>query len=301
MNAIGKAATGYAARLGWSVFPVAPDGRTPIKNEELELEHGCKDASKDPEVVEVWYTCLPSDTNVSLATGLVSGVLVVDVDMKEGVDGFASLARLEAANAPLPPTWRSATPSGGEHRFFRQPDRPIRNRVGLTVELPSGERDKFHGIDIRADNGSVCLPPSVRPDGSYRWLDHPLKTKLAPLPDWLLQILDPPEPERVPTPPIKFHNPDRMARYVESIVAGECDALARMGPNTGRNLRLFQASANLYSLVGANLLPDSIAQSQLERAASDCGLVREDGWHAIRATIASGRRRGLANPREVRP
>jgi hypothetical protein len=72
-----------------------------------------------------------------------------------------------------------------------------------------------------------------------------------------------------------------------------------MGPGSGRNLRLFQAAANLGGLVGARLLTERVAQEVLEKAADDCGLWKEDGPHAVRATIKSGMNRGLASPREV--
>jgi hypothetical protein len=92
---------------------------------------------------------------------------------------------------------------------------------------------------------------------------------------------------------------DRMARYVAAAVDRECSELARMGHGTGRNLRLFQASANLFEFVGAGLLPESAAIGALEQAAAECGLWKEDGPHAVRATIKSGAERGLQNPREV--
>ena len=90
-------------------------------------------------------------------------------------------------------------------------------------------------------------------------------------------------------------------RYVGAAIDGEYAALAGMGRGSGRNVRLFQAAANLYGFVAADLLPEAIALDALERAASDCGLVAEDGLAAVRATIASGAARGLANPREVAP
>jgi len=299
MSPKGKAALGYVQRLRWSVFPVAGDGKTPIKNEDLELGHGFKDASADAEVVSTWWTCLP-DANLALACGLVSGVFVFDIDRKGEVDGFASLAAMEERHGPLPPTWTARTPSGGEHRYFKQPDKPLRCRVNLSVDCIDGGKVKYAGIDIRADGGSACLPPSVRPDGAYSWLRRPIETPLADAPDWLVGLIDPPQPPRPALPPLRLETTERMARYVAKAVDEECDELARMGPNTGRNQALFQASANLFSLVAANMLPSDHAQAALERAAQECGLVGEDGWHAVRATIASGQRRGFASPREVR-
>lgn len=100
--------------------------------------------------------------------------------------------------------------------------------------------------------------------------------------------------------PLKISSSDKAARYVAAAVNAECHELAAMAKNSGRNLRLFQASANLGTLVAAHLLPEQMALNALERAAQDCGLIQEDGVLAVRATISSGLKRGLQNPREVR-
>jgi putative DNA primase/helicase len=60
------------------------------------------------------------------------------------------------------------------------------------------------------------------------------------------------------------------------------------------------ASANLGQLVGADLVVQSVAERALLHAATDCGLVKEDGTRAVLATIASGMKKGIAQPREVR-
>ena len=74
-----------------------------------------------------------------------------------------------------------------------------------------------------------------------------------------------------------------------------------MTPNTGRNLRLFQAGARLGEFVGAGLTPAELVAGVLENAAFECGLVAEDGRRAVLATIASGMASGAANPRVMRP
>jgi len=81
-------------------------------------------------------------------------------------------------------------------------------------------------------------------------------------------------------------------------VEGECQAVAQTGSG-GRNHRLFQAAARLGELVGAGALSQDVAEDALEIAAADCGLVREDGISAVRASIRSGIGRGVQQPREV--
>ncbi len=274
------AALDLAELFGLAVFPVGPDCRTPW------CVHGCKDASKTPAEIKALFAGTTS-ANVAVATGVVSGVFVLDVDTK-GADGFATLAKLEAEHGGLPRTWLSSTPSGGAHYWFRQPDRGLRNRVGFKP-----------GLDIRTTGGSAATPPSRKPNGPYAWVNDPAEVELADAPAWLLDLIDPPAPPRPPMQPIRLDALDKTARYVLAAVDAECGQLARMGPSSGRNMRLFQAAANLGELVGAGLLGQDSAERALERAAEECGLLHDDGRRTIAGTITSGMRKGMANPREV--
>lgn len=273
-------AVAYARELGWAVFPVGPDCRRPL------VRGGCHAASADPREVAAMFE---RPANIALACGARSGVLVLDVDVK-GRDGLTTLAELEEAHGWLPPTWESATPSGGRHLFFRAPQRALRNRVGFRP-----------GLDVRTDGGSVALPPSARADGAYGWRTQPGAVPLAEAPPWLLELIDPPEP---PAPPLRARprlgRDERTVRYVCAAIDGECGALAST-PGGGRNQRLFTASARLGELVGAGVLGEDHAQAALRRAAGDCGLVKDDGLRAVLATIRSGMVRGCKRPRAVRP
>ena len=70
-------------------------------------------------------------------------------------------------------------------------------------------------------------------------------------------------------------------------------------PEGQRNQLLFQAAANLGEFVGAGLLRGEMVEASLTLAAEACGLTHDDGGFAVEATIASGMRRGIANPRDV--
>lgn len=282
----------YAADLGWRVFPVAPDGRSPL------ISRGCHAGTLDADQLRTWWAAYPS-ANVALSCGRESGVLALDIDHKGSVDGFAALAELEAEFEPLPATARSATPSGGAHLLFRHPlGVSPSNRVGLKRYAADGSRRVYAGLDVRSDGASICLPPSRRTDGAYSWTAEPGVTALAPVPRWLLALMLSEPPARPPVPPLRATSADRLARYVAAAVNAECaDLAACRAP--GRNLCLFQAAANLGEFVGAGLLPQGMAEDALERAAEECRLVAEDGLRAVRATIASGMKRGIANPREV--
>lgn len=289
--------------LDVAVFPTGPNCKPgsllklcPIEGEPKGI--ACYDGTKDPELIRAYWTRYPN-ANIAVSTGDLSGVFVLDVDNKEGVFGGADLERLQNEYGALPRTWRSKTPSEGTHYWFRQPDRPITNRVRFRIPDGRGGQVKS-GLDVRTNGGAAAAPPSRKANGAYVWIDDPTDVPLADAPAWLLDLIDPPLLPTKPFEPVHIASLDRTARYVEAAVNGECRDLARMGPGSGRNLRLFMASANLGQFVGANLLRQDLAERALTQAATECGLAKEDGQRAVLATIASGMKKGLANPREVR-
>ena len=271
----------YAAELGLHVFPVAPDCRQPL------TKHGYKDASAVVcEVSDLWAG--RENANIAIATGVLGSVFVLDVDRKSQ-DGYVELKRLINGHGPLPLSWRSDTPSGGCHLYFEQPkDRALRNKVGFRP-----------GLDIRTTGGSSCAPPSERGEGGYAWVRDPFKTPLMPAPSWLLEVIDPPPPPRAPSRPLSFPNNPRATRYLESALSAEIGRVRTTSPRTGRNQQLFMSSASLGEIVAAGLLPSDLVEGELFNAAMECGLVRDDGPHSVRATIASGFRAGALKPRST--
>jgi hypothetical protein len=280
-----------------AVFPVADDCRRPL------IKGGCHSASRDPETVSAWAQAHPG-CNWAVALGGLAWVL--DIDSKGERDGFADLADLQRRHGPLPTTWTVETPSGGRHLYFRRPgpdyrwrQRPDERR--FTNAAPLRIDGVKSGLDVRDLGASAAVPPSRKPTGPYRWLIAPWDAPLADTPPWLLDVVDPVPPPPPPRParPLRLPETDRVARYVETAVNGECRELASMGRDSGRNQRLFRAAANLGGLIHTGALTESMVEDALERAALECGLVRDDGRRAVAMTIASGLKRGLANPREL--
>src|SRR5689334_24729014 len=116
-------ALSYATQ-GYAVFPLKPNGKTPV------TELGFKDATKDPEIIRRWWTEWP-EANVGVVTGRISGIIVLDIDRKHGVDGAVSAAELD-----LPKTLTIRTPSGGFHLFFKAPAGAIvPRRIGVRPGL----------------------------------------------------------------------------------------------------------------------------------------------------------------------
>ena len=160
----------YANR-GWAVFP--------CKNKIPLTIHGYKDASLDAEVIKQMFAS-HQNANIAITTGKVSGIFVLDIDVKNGTHGDESLRELEREFGELPHTVESLTWSKGRHVFFRYPDKGIGCKTGIRP-----------GIDIRGDGGYIIAPPSLIEGKSYEWevAHHPDETMIAEAPEWLLELL----------------------------------------------------------------------------------------------------------------
>ncbi len=162
-------ALAYAAR-GVSVFPCRSD-KTPI------AYAGHNDATADATTIRRWWHHYPSAL-IGSPTGF--GFVVLDIDVREDRDGFATLAQLTGSTV-LPVTLTAASRSGGRHLYFEAPDPPIRNTVG------ERGRGIGPGLDWRGLGGYIILPA---PGTGYSWV---ALLPLAPVPEALL-----PKPAPVP-------------------------------------------------------------------------------------------------------
>jgi Bifunctional DNA primase/polymerase, N-terminal/AAA domain len=145
---------------GWRVFPLVANGKTPA------TEHGFKDASTAESRIREWFGN-GRPCNLGIATG--AGLLVIDVDVKGGVDGYASLVRLETELGPLGDTRTAVTPSGGRHLYY-----------ATTEDVPSSAGTLGPGLDVRGAGGYVVAPPSTINGTPYSWEDDlPVRPLLA--------------------------------------------------------------------------------------------------------------------------
>jgi hypothetical protein len=155
----------YAAH-GWPVLPVfgmfagrctcgevdcAKAGKHP------NTPSGWKNATTDIELITDWWTMRPHD-NIGIATGEVSGIFVIDVDVSNGKPGMQTLAALEAKFGPLPRSNVVRTGSGGLHFYLAFPK--------VHFRLPKlGD-----AIDVKGNGGYVVAPPSLHASGNrYMW------------------------------------------------------------------------------------------------------------------------------------
>lgn len=283
-SALACAALDYAAR-GLRPVPMIAQFKRPALKGWATL------ASCDADAVSALFARAPRATGLAIATG--QGVLVLDLDCnhESGVNGllsFAALCSQHGAGEALALGPRVRTPRNGLHIYFRcDPARPMRNRVGLVP-----------GVDVRGERGLAMAPPSY----GYRWVFDSWAQELPRAPEWLLALLDPPPQAPVSATFAPVGGPGsritNVSAYASAVIERELAAVANA--NRGeRNQTLYKASARTASLASAAMLPvETLAAALLEAAVAN-GLVADKGEGAARATIASGLKRGLANPRRL--
>lgn len=130
------------------VFPCGPDKR-PL------TQHGFYGAETDAEKIYSLFEQRPNAALIGVATG---DIIVVDVDKKNGKNGFDWPVLSE-----LPLTRVQRTPNNGEHRLYRLP--PGRE-IGCPVP--------FSGIEIKGKGGYFCT------GGNYRWANDEDIATLTP-------------------------------------------------------------------------------------------------------------------------
>src|SRR5262245_4544809 len=89
--------------------------------------------------------------------------------------------------------------------------------------------------------------------------------------------------------------------YGRTALREECDKLAAIPKDGGRNNALNNAAFSVFQLVAGGELDEEKdkVRDQLFAAAEKCGLVTEDGAASVRATIESGAKAGRAQPRRA--
>lgn len=177
----------FYLRNEWSVFPVcapAPGRPGHCQQEQSHKNHVCEKPGKYPLIkwgryqstlptedeVRGWWRRWPT-ANIGLATGELSGVVVIDLD------GELALREAERRGYEDGPTVLTGR-VGGRHLYFRYRDNEPRNfaQVG--------------GIDYRGEGGYTVLPPSLHASGNhYRWQAAPFSGEpLPPLPRWINEL-----------------------------------------------------------------------------------------------------------------
>jgi hypothetical protein len=128
-------------RQGFSIIPLVPSSKRPaVPWKEYQERRPTEDE------VRAWVTGTP-DRGIGLVTGAVSGLVVLDCDVRNGGDND-ELRRL------APSALVAQTGGGGIHVYCQHPATPV--SCGTIRQ----------GIDRKGDGGYVVAPPSVHPNGT---------------------------------------------------------------------------------------------------------------------------------------
>ena len=157
-----------AVRPALPVFPCGPDKRPTTPN-------GFYNATSDPDGIRQLWRDHPGQL-VGVPTGEVSGLFVVDID-----NGRHEEANdwLERHSPYLPDTRHHATKSGGVHLLFE-------HRAGLRNTASKLAK----GVDTRGEGGYIIWWPFHLALGAGHYFGP-----IVPLPDWMVEELQPPVPK----------------------------------------------------------------------------------------------------------
>ncbi len=223
----------YAEKLGWAVLPVFE-----IKNgccacsagEHCErpgkhprTPHGVHDATTDPEQIRAWWRKWP-DANIGVATGRISGIIVIDADPRK--ESNKTLKILVKELGPLPWSVKAHSGGGGTHRVYEYPDFKVTSDSNGMLLGP--------GLDVLSDGSYFVASRSTHISGNtYTWFEgqSPIDLKPATLPEaWLNRLRPPTEPK---------------VRRVRGAVATEGESATDIAEGE-RNVRLTSLAGKLW-------------------------------------------------------
>lgn len=155
------------AEQGFWVFRIIDNGKVPRK------DGWQNEATRDPDrICELWNET--PKANIGAFTSKFGdegkALCVIDVDMKNGKDGNATLDALEDEGYLLTETAENETPTKGRHIIYVC-DQPVKQGAGVLGD----------GIDIRSRGGYIVMAGSTIDGIPYVWRNRPVRTA----PGWL--------------------------------------------------------------------------------------------------------------------
>lgn len=286
------AAAFACSRLGFRVFPLRRDTGTPVFTEWPER------ATTDPDQIKAWWTGEYAGNGVGVATGPESGIWVLDIDVKHGYNGFASLrelcARYGCGTEPFERTMCVRTASGGAHVYFRW-DEASGTEGGVRNDS-SGKLGE--GLDVRGIRGYVRAPGV----GAYAIVERGgvKSVRITAAPEWLVPLCK----KRRSAPSETATNADVRAKTGAAGVkwrrfeaAQQVRKLEKSAPGT-RNDMLNRTAFNLGRLAGLYGEPSEDAARAWCFGALDSAGANDSPQQRER-TFSSGWNAGLAKARET--
>ena len=246
--------------------PNDPATHDPATCEHLTC-HGFYAATTDPDRIHAMHAAHPRGL-LAIRTGTASGLLVVDIDPRNGGHVLPEL---------MPPTLAVRTGSGGWHLYYRHPAQHVPSRA-----LPG-----HHGIDIKCDGGYVAAPPSIHPDTRrpYQWAnDRPINE----MPPALLSVslARPATPTPPPVATTQAPSP-ASAGGISSPPALLAAHLAAVhtAPEGKRRTTLYGAARGVARMVAAGALTPDHARAVLTAAGRHAEQTDRDIHAAITAAF----------------
>lgn len=222
-------------------------------------------------------------------------VIVIDIDVNAIEQWRDMQRRFRIQNTRI-----VRTPSGGLHVYlYVDPSASIRHGTDVLREAGHERCDVF-----TQNSGLITGPGSYRAEsdgkcaGHYRWCTP--QEDLAHATAGLIEALKPPEfVQREPSQRAEYRG--ELHPVCESILNDDLEKLASCSEGN-RNKTLYSISANLYAIAAAGEIPMSGLEAMLINASKANGLLTDKkytGIIGVKKTIESGRKRGLANPRNL--
>ena len=257
------------AKMGFRILPVKQGTKVPAqppnKPRPPKFQYHQHIPSSNPADVAAMWTG-PRGESLTFDIGInTEGLLVLDIDDRDGRIGTASFAELALMHGLDVDTVVASTPSGGRHYFYKLPS----DIDPTTVKFGS---DKLgSGIDHRSYNSLVVGAGTVRPGkGEYKWVRSPAEYDMKEVPRSLVELCrrerTRQEHEPLVVPGLEVDSPEAMERFRQYAKHHAPEAVQNAG---GRN-----------------------ATIGMLRRAGDCGLsysvateilCEEGGWNEIKA------------------
>src|SRR5262245_46814915 len=297
-------------KLGYEPIPILYGRKRPPMN---GWQDGCITIPPDEDMISPWADTYPSALSTGIRTRYTPGF---DIDIKD--QNVADQVEQALLNM---------VPSGTILKRVGQPPKrliPFRcttpfKKISATFKAPD---DVVHKVEVLAD-GQQFVAEGIHETTQqpYRWADN---VSLLSIAHEHLPLVDEPLARRFVNEAAAImaaagwipvgksngkaptHQPLLEAALGSSIygrtaLRSECDKLAAMLKDGGRNNALNSAAFSVFQLVAGGELDEEKdkVRDQLFAAAEKCGLVTEDGAASVRATIESGAKAGRAQPRRA--
>ena len=289
-----EAALSYAQR-GWRVFPLhgivngtCTCGRSDCSSAGKHplVLRGLYEATTDVSKIDDWWRRWRS-ANIGIATGAISGIVAIDVDLPTALGSLERLTEQE-----LPTTLTGLTGGGGIHLIYASDDGGLGNSAG---RLP-GIEDELPGVDLRGNGGYIVAPPSVhRSEGIYGWLEA--ESPIASAPTWLKQ------PERVYVAlddVAGTHFDGDGTPYGLAVLRDELERVKAAQVGT-RNHQLNRSGFAIARLVAGGELLEAAARSALLGVALAIGLEEPESRQTLDSAFDAGLRQPRVAPHRAKP